>query len=136
MPPKPVIDFAADDVGEFELPEIPIRATKPKTKPKPDDIEDIASDAGYDRKERDRAAKPKSRPKRAHKAPKIAHKSVPAINGVFAHIYERGGPNTQTSIRFPDPVLERLDNICATYGLKRWQAINLMMLHFETAPPE
>lgn len=142
MPREDIIDFGADDVGEFDLPDILPRVKAKPVKPAPDEIDAVAAKTGYDKKERKIAPKPKSvQPVKASEKPNpkpkaVEHKSVPAIGGVFPHIYERGKPRTQTSIRFPDPVLDSLDGICDTYGLDRWAAINLLLLHFKHSPPK
>lgn len=144
MPRNDIIDFGADDVGDFDLPDILPRVKAKPVKPAPEEIADVAAKTGYDKKERNTAPKPKTaqslkapeKPKPKPKPKAVEHKSVPAIGGVFPHIYERGKPRTQTSIRFPDPVLGDLDAICDIYGLDRWAAINLLLLHFKHSPPK
>lgn len=75
--------------------------------------------------------------KNNHTTPKdeVEYKAIPPINGKFPHIYRRGFPRTQISIRLPDPVLNELDQLCETYGLDRWAAINLALMNFKSNPP-
>ena len=68
---------------------------------------------------------------KSHDSQDIMHRTIPLINGSFPHIYERGMPRTNSSIRFPNFVLDDLILLSKIYGLDRWAVINMAIQSFK-----